>query len=140
MSESKKSYKSDHREYVNQLLEASGEAAEWEVFVCPDNMLQLDYDQPFPFYPLQFFDVMGMLVERCSLATARTNKQVEHRVYSSRSGNSHYLIELPENISDYERTAWQAAFGSDPKREAGHLLSLMRKEINPILLIMRKDR
>lgn len=140
MSESKKSYKSDHREYVNILLEKSGESVDWEVYVCPQNFLQLDYDQPFPFYPPQFFDVMGMLVERCAFATALTNKQVEHRVYSSRSGNTHYLIELPGDMSDYERTAWQAAFGSDPKREAGHLLSLMRHEINPILLIMRKDR
>jgi hypothetical protein len=37
-----------------------------------------------------------------------------------------------------ERIAWQAAFGSDPKREALHLLSVSRGELNPILLFMRK--
>ena len=33
---------------------------------------------------------------------------------------------------------WRAAFGSDPKREALHLLSVSRDELNPILLFMRK--
>lgn len=134
MSDTTKSTNKDHREFVERMLEENGEGVDWFAFVCPPNRLQIDYDHPFPYYSYHFFDVLSMLKNRFSTKA----EQVVHRVYSSRSGNTHYLIELPENISDYERVAWQAAFGSDPKREAGNLISLSRKELNPILLIMRK--
>lgn len=131
-------FNKDHKQYVENYLVGRGEAEQWEVVLPKSNQLQLDYDQPFPFYPPHFHDVMGMLKER--FPTHLVPEAVTARVYSSRSGNTHYVIDLPEGISDTERTAWQAVFGSDPKREAGHLLSLIRGDVNPMLLIMRKDR
>lgn len=134
MSESKKAMNSDHKAYVDNYLVTSGEAAEWEVVLPKANQLLLDFDQPFPFASDKFAPVFSMLKERFKGAA------VGETMYKSRSGNTHFIIELPESICDLERVAWQAAFGSDPKREAGHLLSLNRGDTNPILLIMRKDR
>ena len=133
MSESKEAFDNNHKAYVEQKLIEDGEAGEWEVVLPFFNQLQLDYDQPFPYYPPQFFEVLDMLKERLK-------GEINHKVYSSRSGNTHYIIDLPVVMGDLERVAWQAAFGSDPKREAGHLLSLARGDAHPILLIMRKDR
>jgi len=59
-------------------------------------------------------------------------------VSASKGGNTHVLVHLSRDMSILERVAWQGAFGSDPKREALHLLSISRDELNPILLFMRK--
>jgi hypothetical protein len=63
---------------------------------------------------------------------------VTYDVSESKSGNVHVVINLPIPMHATKRVAWQAAFGSDPKREALHLLSIARREKNPILLYNRK--
>ena len=60
-------------------------------------------------------------------------------VHESKGGNTHALVRLTVPMDVYERIAWQAAFGSDPKREALHLLSVSRGELNPILLFVKKQ-
>lgn len=43
--------------------------------------------------------------------------------WKSKSGNTHYVVRLPFELSDALRVAFQAALGSDPKRE---LLACLR--------------
>jgi hypothetical protein len=50
------------------------------------------------------------------------------------------VVHLPNPLTVIERIAWQAAFGSDGKREALCLLSVANGVKNPIVLFQRKDR
>ena len=54
--------------------------------------------------------------------------------------NDHALFAEKYLRREHFDDKWQAAFGSDPKREALHLLSVSRNELNPILLFMRKGQ
>ena len=121
----------DHAAYAAKELVEKG-LANWEVVVAEENQLQIDYDSPT--LPDRFFDVLKILQQRFPTAGLCYSN---HR---SKGGNQHVLINLPHKIGLYERIAWQAAFGSDCKREALHLLSVSRKEKNPILLFMEKGR
>jgi hypothetical protein len=128
----------DHALYAQRTLEERGFADTWQVVVAHDRMLMLDYDE-HTYYenlvhpaPAQFYDTLSIL-------EAALDYQVRYvEVSASKGGNTHVLVHLNRDMSILERVAWQAAFGSDPKREALHLLSISRDELNPILLFMRK--
>ena len=120
--------KKDHAAFVTAQLSADGEDQEWEVVVADDMTLMLDYDQPT--VPMQYDRIVGNLFANF--------KQIN--TYTSRSGNLHILIHLSTPLTALERVAWQAALGSDPIREACHLNSLQKQELNPILLVMKKNR
>jgi hypothetical protein len=81
--------------------------------------------------PEQFYDTLGIL-------EAVLGETVRYTVHESKGGNTHVLVHLNKDMPIIERVAWQAAFGSDPMREALHLLSISRNDLNPILLFMRK--
>ena len=106
---------------------------DWQVVVADDKTLMLDYDQrPYDCtLPEQFYDTLGILEQAL-------HEDQFFTVHESKGGNTHALVRLTVPMDIYERIAWQAAFGSDPKREALHLLSVSRGELNPILLFMRK--
>lgn len=126
----------DHSIYVQRALDESDEHREWEVVCATDRQLLLDYDQSnWDFIYQTFIDAKDILDQRFP-----EYGNVNWKTYRSRSNNYHVVVELPEDMSVHERIAWQAAFGSDPKREALHLLSVKRGDINPIVLVMRKDR
>lgn len=120
--------KKDHAEFVRAQLVMDGEDSEWEVVVADDMTLMLDYDQPT--VPPQYDRIMGRLFTNFSRLDS----------YPSRSGNLHVLVRLSKPLSAIERVAWQATLGSDPVREACHINSIEKQELNPILLVMRKDR
>ena len=123
----------DHAQAAQKFLENEGYAKEWQVVVADDKMLMLDYDQRLYdcTLPEQFYDTLGILEQALHEAQFFT-------VHESKGGNTHALVRLTIPMDIYERIAWQAAFGSDPKREALHLLSVSRGELNPILLFMSK--
>jgi hypothetical protein len=128
----------DHALYAQRTLEEGGFADEWQVVVAHDRLLMLDYDnrastrRRIDFdVPSQFYDVLGIL-------NATLGEEARYEVSRSKGGNIHVLVRLNRDMPILERVAWQAAFGSDPKREALHLLSISRDELNPILLFMRK--
>ena len=123
----------DHALAAQKTLDDDGYAKEWQVVVADDKMLMLDYDQRLYdcTLPEQFYDTLGILEQALHEAQFFT-------VHESKGGNTHALVRLTVPMDIYERIAWQAAFGSDPKREALHLLSVSRGELNPILLFMRK--
>ena len=133
-----KTIQRDHAKAAHKFLEDNGYAEDWQVVVAEDNMLMLDYDGVFfdgVFFnadplPDQFYTVLGILEDMLGTASYEESQ--------SKGGNTHVVIYLPVPLPIAERVAWQAAFGSDPKREALHLLSISRGELNPILLFMRK--
>jgi hypothetical protein len=120
----------DHAAYARHYLKETGYDEDYEVVIAERNQLMLDYDRTT--IPLQFYTALGILHQ------AFKTEYIPYEVSESKSGNKHVIITLPRNISDYCRVAWQAAFGSDPKREALHLLSLSKYELNPILLYNKK--
>ena len=125
----------DHAQAAELWLNEHGFADDWEVVVADDNMLMLDYDdRPYD----------GTLPEQFYVTLGSFDEVVGHDNYfassASKGGNTHAVIHISNPMPIVERIAWQAAFGSDPKREALHLLSVSRNELNPILLFMRKGQ
>jgi hypothetical protein len=108
---------------------------DWQVVVADDKTLMLDYDnKPYDgTLPEQFYTTLGIFDE----VVGSDNYFV---CSASKGGNTHCVIHISNPLPIVERIAWQAAFGSDPKREALHLLSVSRDELNPILLFMRKGQ
>jgi hypothetical protein len=120
--------KKDHAEYARNLLITEGAAGEWEVVVADDLHLQVDVDAPE--LPPKFERVFALLCEHWKVS--------KHEISASKSGNLHVIIELVEPMKVWERIGWQAALGSDPMREALHYVSVLKHELNPILLFERK--
>lgn len=125
----------DHAEYARRWLSDSDFIFDFEVVVAEKNQLMLDYDSTT--IPQQF-EVALDILKQALAAEGVDDKRVTYDVSESKSGNVHVIINLPIPMHATKRVAWQAAFGSDPKREALHLLSIARREKNPILLYNRK--
>lgn len=129
----------DHAQAAQKYLQEHDYSDEWEVVLAEENMLMLDYDGmptgSAPILPEQFFQTLGILEQ----VPGQGNKTY-YTISVSKGGNTHVIVYLTNPLPIAERIAWQAAFGSDPKREALHLLSVSLGELNPILLFMRKDR
>jgi hypothetical protein len=123
----------DHAQAAQKFLENNGYATGWQVVVADDKTLMLDYDnRPYDgSLPDQFYIVLGIFDE-----VVGSDNYFEHS--ASKGGNTHCMIHISTPLPIAERIAWQAVFGSDPKREALHLLSVSRGELNPILLFMAK--
>jgi len=123
----------DHALYAEKYLRDMRLDDTWQVVVADDKTLMLDYDQrPYDgTLPEQFWIMLGIFDQ-----VVGSNNHFEHT--ASKGGNTHCVIHITSPMPIVERIAWQAAFGSDPKREALHLLSVSRGELNPILLFMRK--
>ena len=126
----------DHAQAAEEFLRQAHLDDKWQVIVADDKMLMLDYDGR-PYEPYE-----GSLPEQFYVALGIFDSAVGSNNYSettpSKGGNTHCVIHTEKPMPIVERIAWQAAFGSDPKREALHLLSVSRGELNPILLFMRK--
>jgi hypothetical protein len=123
---------SDHAAFVRQQLDNANESTDWEIVLADDTMLLLDYDTPY--IPNQFLRTLAILNEAMGFL------EQKWKAYKSRSGNTHVIVKLSQYLPVDQRIAWQAAFGSDLKREALHLLSNKRGDRNTMMLVMRKDR
>jgi hypothetical protein len=128
----------DHVLAAQKYLEDKGFADQWQVVVADDKRLMLDYDDMIydshTCLPDHFYNMLAILEETTKF------HQTYFAVTESKGGRTHVIIHLNDPMLVTERIAWQAALGSDPRREALHLLSISRGELNPILLFMRKDR
>ena len=124
----------DHAQAAEEFLRQAHFDDKWQVVVADGNKLMLDYDN-YPYdgtLPEQFYVTLGIFGE-----VHGHDNYYEHT--ASKGGNTHVVLYLTGvTLPIVERIAWQAAFGSDPKREALHLLSVAMGELNPILLFMRK--
>lgn len=123
----------DHAPAAQKYLEDNGYADRWQVVLADDKTFMLDYDdKPYDgILPEQFYTILHILYQAVG-----SNNYFE--TFASKGGNTHVVIHLEAPMPIVERIAWQAAFGSDPKREALHLLSVSRGELNPILLFGKK--
>jgi hypothetical protein len=126
----------DELPQAQKKLEESGFADLWEPVVAKTTQLQIDFDRKTEKIglPPNFKGMMGFLQQRFNL-----EKHCQYKTTKSKGGGTHIVIDLPVEVDDTERIAWQAAFGSDGKREALNLLRVKREIKNPILLYMPKD-
>ncbi len=130
----------DHAAWARVWLEQNGYTG-WEVVVSREDQLMIDYDQVSCYWdlPTQFYTTMCILAQSF-VPEGEAPVLLPYERFASKGGNTHVIITLPYALSDSQRVAWQAAFGSDPKREALHMLSIARKELNPILLYMKRKQ
>ena len=127
-SEAGNTINNDHAEAAYQALVDQGLDKEWQVVVAHPRQLMIDIDgNDLP-------ETFGRLL---SILQAQVGT-VEYKVTLSKGGNRHLIIDMPKTMDILERVAWQAIFGSDPVREAAHLRSIQKQELNPILLFERK--
>jgi hypothetical protein len=115
----------DHESFCQNKLREAGLDKEWKVEVATDRTIQLDFDIPFESpLPKQFFDALEIfsrmleLKPNCDYAVTPCYKVASWRHLQSRSGRTHVIIDLSWDMPQSERIAWQAAMGSDFKREA----------------------
>lgn len=123
----------DHAAWATEWLKRNN-FPDWEVVVAQENQLMIDYDtvgsnEELPDQFHTTISILEQLYEPNALRYAR---------FASKGGNTHVIVTLPYDLNIARRVAWQAAFGSDPKREALCLLSIARNELNPVLLYMKK--
>lgn len=130
MSYTEKTPGSDNAVRAKEAL-ATKNAPGFEVVVADDMHLQIDYDANT--IPEQFYRI-GAVLEGDRFG----GRPLTYHVTYSKSGNRHVTIDLPEPMNVIERVAWQAAFGSDPLREALNLVAIKNEVKNPVLLFMPK--
>jgi hypothetical protein len=140
MSEFKNNAGSDGVENAKKTL-SKEHAKLWEPVAAADMVLQIDYDIviehagiPAPVKE-RFFETLKLLEQRFD-----GKRGLTYECSLSRNSRLHVVVHLPNPLTVIERIAWQAAFGSDGKREALCLLSVANGVKNPIVLFQRKDR
>lgn len=108
---------------------------DYDIVVADDKSIQLDLDN------LTYGAPMPKLF--LELLTMFARAEISYRGYyvtRSKSGNTHVTIRFNKSIPITERIAWQAIFGSDPMREALHMMAMKRNVKNPILMFEPKNR
>lgn len=125
----------DHVIHVQKRIDENGEADKLEIVLPQPNQLQLDYDSPE--LPEWFERALNIAAQAFC---PKLRDSISYTVTESKSGNRHVTIDLPCDIDDLTRVAWQAALGSDPMRECLSLMSIRRNIANPSLLLEKKDK
>jgi hypothetical protein len=123
----------DHVVHVQSKIDETGLSEEYEIILPKMNQLQIDYDVPE--LPEQFHKVLDLLVQ----AFCKLHQNITYIVRKSRHNNLHVTINLPCDIMNTERIAWQSIFGSDHMREGLSMMSERRGIANPTLLIERRN-
>lgn len=72
-----------------------------------------------------------------AMINRNTNWKLTYKCTPSKSGHpcEHIRIQLPFEITDWERIAWQASLGSDTRRELLSCLRKARGDLFPSLLV-----
>ena len=128
----------DHFVKVSEWLVSVGMDKEWEVVLPKPNQLFLDYDFPDKMSATPRLETVLKTIEE-TYNLSYDNIQQTWTV--SKSGNLHCVITLPDGIQmhPFQIAAWQAAAGSDHKRESLHVKSIAMGSKNPNLLVERKQ-
>lgn len=125
----------DHESFCQKKLREAGLDKEWKVEVATDRTIQLDFDIPYEnLLPMRFFDALEIFSRLLT-----NGKTANWRHLKSRHGNSHVVIDLNWDMPQSERIAWQAAMGSDFKREALSLAYSALGQQAPVLLYSLKS-
>lgn len=143
----------DHLLKVNQWLNSMNMAQDWEAITAKPNQLFLDYDTPVGRYfknaePGDILPHGGDSGGGKTETVWRTMEEaynIEAHAFTfrwtvSKSGHYHCVVTLPDHVklSPMEAAAWQAAAGSDHKREALHMKSVVLGSSNPNILIEKR--
>jgi len=123
----------DNKKKVQDVINEQGLSSEYEIVIPTERQIQLDYDVQE--LPEQFHKVLDILTQ----AFCKLHQSLFYTVRKSRHDNLHVTIDLPRDLSDTERIAWQSVFGSDPTREALSLMSVTRGIAHPTMLIERRN-
>ena len=127
----------DHESFCAKKLIDMGLDKEWKVEVATDRTIQLDFDIPFDGpLPQQFSEALEIFSRMLEL---RVGKTASWRKLKSRSGRTHVVISISWDMPQAERIAWQAAFGSDFRREALSLAYAALGQTAPVLLYSLKE-
>lgn len=125
-------------EIAQEVERAYEKAAELnlDVVVPDDYTLQLDYDNGVP---ERFEELIHLINCNFGVSEGQFNEGILTQGFNikqttSKSGNKHIYVRLEKPITATERLVFQAALGSDPKREILSLARLKRGEPNPTLL------
>jgi hypothetical protein len=141
----------DHESFCAKKLIDMGLDKEWKVEVATDRTIQLDFDIPFDGpLPQQFSEALEIFSRMLELppnaysmrtlsAVTPTYKTASWRKLKSRSGRTHVVISISWDMPQAERIAWQAAFGSDFRREALSLAYAALGQTSPVLLYSLKE-
>lgn len=103
-----------------------------KIVIPQENQLQLDYDDTLEI-PKIFDTTMQIFKQLYDVKDITVTKAI------SKSGNGlHVTIEVKgASFDNMERIAWQAVFGSDPKREALSILRISSGNDRPTLFYER---
>lgn len=96
------------------------------IFYPKDNQLQIDIDS----YEQGERFVLNLNLLRDNIKNIEIVKDVPSK---SGEDHRHITIELPFKITDIERVAFQAALGSDPRRELLSILRILKGDSKPTL-------
>jgi hypothetical protein len=134
----------DHAGHCEKWLKDAGLDNDWKVEAATDRTIQLDFDVPFECsFPQAFYSTLDifrrMLTADINRPADAQNRTASYRKLRSKGGRQHVIIELSWDMPQTERIAWQAAFGSDNKREALSLLYAAHGQMAPVLLYSRKE-
>jgi len=125
----------DHETHCTMLLRETGLEKTFFVDVATSRTIQIDLDIPFDLnMTTQFYETLDIF--RRMLVNG---KAASYRHLRSKGGRTHIVIALSWDMPQSERIAWQAAFGSDFKREALSLAYAALGQKSPVLLYSSKE-
>jgi hypothetical protein len=129
----------DHVSHCEKWLKDAGLDKDWKVEVATAYTIQLDFDVPFECSsPQSFYSTLDIFRRMLAVDLPQT-RTASYRKLRSKGGNQHVIIDLSWSMPQTERIAWQAAFGSDNKREALSLVYASHGQHEPVLLYSRKE-
>lgn len=132
-------YEEKNREKVFSAAERLG----CEVVVAGQNELQIDLDQPWPFGTRPYLrakksaihtKAIDLFDEKIWWSLNGEINVTALRAWESRGGNTHVVLTLDREYSDFERIAFQTMLGSDPVCELLNWKRVVDGSDNPITL------
>jgi hypothetical protein len=134
----------DHASYCQKRLFEDGLDDTFKVEVATDRTIQLDFDIPYVSeLPIQFFEtvrIFARILDKDAFGNdLKVPKTAMYRKLRSKNNRTHVIIDISWDMPQAERIAWQAAFGSDFKREALALAYSAQGQQNSVLLYSRKE-
>jgi hypothetical protein len=82
-----------------------------------------------------------MFLEQLTILERNLGLEIPYKDWESRGGppGKHISVLMPFQLSPQERIAWQAALGSDPKRELLSLIRLRNGDALPTILVEKPN-
>lgn len=118
-----------------------------KVIVTDSDQLQIDLDEPWPFSvdylkttKSKIHDkAQELFDEKIWWSFDREVNVIMLEAWRSRNGNTHVVLTLDREYSDFERIAFQAMLGSDPVRELLNWKRVLDGSDNPIALFRPRE-